>query len=199
MAPNPAATSRPIDIARARPRPMLSVAIAITRRGESLYRYAERSEERRWTGTVDATSVDSALVDFIGRIRDACDAERIRFVAQVSPPRSMLWALRDEVALLMPGVWIDRPKLSDEALVRKACAALREATAPPPPAWVATDGSVRGRITGYGWLASSGEYGLQGFRHSTKLIGPEVVLVAELRAIGMAVQKLRGREHHGAE
>ena len=108
----------------------------------------------------------------------------------------MLWALRDEIALLMPGVWIERPRLSDEKLVRQACAGLRESrqvAAQAEPVCVATDGSVRGKFTGYGWLASTGEYGLQGFRHSTKLIGPKVVLVAELRAIGAAVQKLRRR------
>jgi hypothetical protein len=53
---------------------------------------------------------------------------------------------------------------------------------------------VRGKVTGYGWLASSGEFGLQGFPHSRKQIGPEVVLVAELRAIGKAVHELRGRD-----
>ncbi|KWX57052.1 ribonuclease HI [Mycobacterium sp. NAZ190054] len=192
MAPKPMATARPIDIAPARPRPMLSVAIALARRGESRYRYSARSDERRWTGTVDAESVDTAVLDVIRRIREACDVKRIRFLVQL-PPRSMLWALRDEIALLMPGVWIERPRLSDETLVRQACAGLRD-VAPAGPVWVATDGSVRGKITGYGWLASTGEYGLQGFRHSTKLIGPKVVLVAELRAIGAAVQKLRGRD-----
>lgn len=194
MAPKPTATSRPVDIAPARPRPMLSVAIAIARVSAALYRYSAGSCEQRWSGTVEADSVDIALLDAIGRVRETCSAERIRFVVHL-PPRSVLWALRDEVAVLMPGTWIDQPRLSDETLVRAACAGLREdERAQAGPVWVATDGSVRGRFTGYGWLASSGEYGLQGFRHSTKLIGSEVVLVAELRAIGMAVQKLRGRD-----
>lgn len=194
MAPKPVATTRPIDIAPARPRPVLSVAVAVTEISVSRYRYSARSDEHRWSGTVEAESFDTAVLDGIGRVRESSEVERIRFVVQVAP-RSVLWALRDEIALLMPGVWIDRPSLSDEKLVRAACAGLREAEpAPEGPVWVATDGSVRGRITGYGWLASTGEYGLQGFRHSTKLIGPEVVLVAELRAIGMAVQKLRGRD-----
>ncbi|WNG88525.1 RNase H family protein [Mycobacterium sp. ITM-2016-00317] len=192
MAPKPVATARPVNIVPARPRPMTSVAIALARRGESLYRYSARANERRWAGTVEAESADTAALDVIRLVREASDAERIRFLVQV-PARSTLWALRDEIALLMPGVWIERPRLSDETLVRQACAGLRE-VAPADPVYVATDGSVRGRFTGYGWLASSGEYGLQGFRHSTKLIGPEVVLVAELRAIGAAVQKLRGRD-----
>ncbi|MEZ0339888.1 ribonuclease HI [Mycobacterium sp. pV006] len=193
MAPKPAAVKRPVDIVPARPRPMLSIAIALAQRG-SLFRYSAQSDQNRWTGSVEADCADTAALDVIRRIRDEADVERIRFLVKM-PPRSMLWALRDEVALLMPGVWIERPRLSDEQLVRQAFAGLREATpAPTGPVWVATDGSVRGKITGYGWLASTGEYGLQGFRHSTKLIGPQVVLVAELRAIGMAVQKLRGRD-----
>ncbi len=63
------------------------------------------------------------------------------------------------------------------------------------PLFVATDGSVRKRIiAGSAWLASSGEYGLDAVRHSTKMHGSAVVLVAEVRAIGAAVQKLRGRD-----
>lgn len=190
MAPKPVAMSRPVGIAAARPRPMLAIAVAVADHGEAGFRYAAAAADgRRWAGTVTAESVDTALLDVIRRIREASGAGRTRFVLQV-PPRSMLWALRDEIAVLVPGVWIDRPRLSDETVVRRACAGLREVAA---PVWVATDGSVRGKITGYGWLASSGEYGLQGVRHSTKLIGPEVVLVAELRAIGMAVQHFRGR------
>lgn len=194
MAPKPVATSRPIDIVPARRRPTLSVAIAVAEQRVSQYRYSARGGEQRWTGTLEAENRDSALLDVISRIRETCDVERIRFVVQLSP-RSMLWAMRDEIALLMPGVWIERPRLSDETLIRQACMGLREAAqVPADPVWVATDGSVRGRFTGYGWLASSGEYELQGFRHSVKLIGPKVVLVAELRAIGSAVQKLRGRD-----
>lgn len=198
MAPKPAATSRRIDIVPARPRPMVSVAVAVAQRGDSLFRYsAAGADEQRWSGTVEAESVDTALLDVISRVRETSGAERIRFLMKV-PPRSTLWAVRDEVALLMPGAWIERPRLSDETLVRQAFAGLREATPTPTaqtgPVCVATDGSVRGKFTGYGWLASTGEYGLQGIRHSTKLIGPKVVLVAELRAIGAAVQKLRGRD-----
>ncbi|MDZ4265508.1 MAG: RNase H family protein [Mycobacterium sp.] len=193
MAPKPTAPSRRIDIVPARPRPMVSVAVAVAQRGESLFRYSAAGAEHRWSGTVEAESVDTALLDVISRVREAAGAQRIRFLVKV-PPRSTLWAVRDEVALLMPGVWIDRPRLSDETLVRRAFAGLREAPAPAGPVCVATDGSVRGKFTGYGWLASTGEYGLQGFRHSTKLIGPKVVLVAELRAIAAAVQTLRGRD-----
>ena len=51
MAPKPTASSRPVDIAPARPRPMLSVAIAIARVSAALYRYSAGSCEQRWTGT----------------------------------------------------------------------------------------------------------------------------------------------------
>ncbi|MCV7056518.1 ribonuclease HI [Mycolicibacterium gilvum] len=192
MAPKPVAGTRPLDIVTARSRPMLSVALAVRPRSRSVFAYSANSAQQCWSGTVDAESADTATLDVIRRIHAAADAERIRFVVQL-PARSTLWALRDEVALLMPGVWIERPRFSDEALVRGALSGLREVMA-AAPVCVATDGSVRGKITGYGWLASTGEYGLQGFRHSTKLIGPQVVLVAELRAIGAAVQRLRGRD-----
>lgn len=192
MAPKPAASTRPIDIVPARSRPVITVAVAVASRGRSVFAFSATSHEQRWTGTVDAESADTAILDVIRGIRRACEVERIRFLVQL-PVRSTLWALRDEVALLMPGVWIERPRLSDEELVRRAVAGLREVTV-AAPVCVATDGSVRGKFTGYGWLASSGEYGLQGFRHSTKLVGPQVVLVAELRAIGIAVQKLCGRD-----
>ncbi|BBX18674.1 ribonuclease H [Mycolicibacterium duvalii] len=194
MAPKSAPGAMPVDIVPARPRPATTVALAVTRHGETAFRYSAASVGQRWAGTVEAECVDTASLDAIRRIREESEAERIRFLIRM-PGRSLLWALRDEIELLMPGVWVERPRLADEALVRQAWAGLREpAPTAAEPVWVATDGSVRGKFTGYGWLASSGEYGLQGFRHSTKLIGPHVVLVAELRAIGAAVQKLRGRD-----
>lgn len=62
-----------------------------------------------------------------------------------------------------------------------------------PMTWVATDGSVQGSYTGWGWLASTGDYGLDGFRHYTGQIGAEVVLISELRAIAAAVRALENR------
>lgn len=173
----------------------MSVAAVFACRRGSRFRYAACADDQQWRGTVEAESVETALLDVIRRVRGESAIDRIRVVAQM-PPRSTLWALRDEIALLIPGVCVDRPRLSDERLVAKAHEVLR-ATAPVPstgPVWVATDASVRGRATGYGWLASSGEYGLLGFRRSRKQIGPKVVLIAELRAIATAVEKLRGRD-----
>lgn len=56
---------------------------------------------------------------------------------------------------------------------------------------MATDGSVRESITGYEWLASTGQYGLLGFPHRRRQIGTDPVLVAELRAIDAAVRSIR--------
>jgi ribonuclease HI len=192
-APKPVAKPRRIDIVPARPRPLTSVAIMVAGRGRA-FRYSACSDERSWSGTLDAESVETAILDVMKRVRKESDSERLRFLVQV-PPRSTLWALRDEIALLIPGVSLERPRLSDEALVRAACGCLPTGrTAATGPVVVATDGSVRRSVTGYGWLASSGEFGLQGFRHSPKQIGPNVVLIAELRAICKAVEALRGRD-----
>ncbi|ULE34012.1 ribonuclease HI [Mycobacterium sp. IDR2000157661] len=193
--PKPVARPPRVDIVPARPRPIMSVAVVFARQRGSTLRYAACSDHQQWAGTVEADSFEAAVLDVIKQVRRECEIERIRFLVQM-PARSTLWALRDEIALLIPGICVERPRLSDERLVARAQDGLR-ATAPPPPTgpvWVATDGSVRGKVTGYGWLASSGEYGLLGFRHSRKQIGPEVVLVAELRAIATAVEKLRGRD-----
>ncbi len=191
-APKPVARPRRIDIVPARSRPITSIAMVITGGNDCVFRYSACSEQQSWTGAVEAESMDTAILDVISRVREKSDSERIRFLVQL-PPRSTLWALRDEIAVVMPGVCVERPRLSDERLMTAACARLHADRA-PGPVCVATDGSVRGKFTGYGWLASSGEYGLMGFRHSQKQIGPEVVLVAELRAIGKAVQRFRGRE-----
>ncbi|MGE2718423.1 RNase H family protein [Mycolicibacterium celeriflavum] len=191
-APKPVARPPRVDVVAARPRPITSVAVALTRPQGPVVRYSACSEAQRWTGIVRADSVETALLDVVRLVREESESERLRFLVQV-PPRSTLWALRDEIALLIPGVYLERPRLSDEQLVRAAHEGLRVET-PAGPVWVATDGSVRGKVTGFGWLASSGEYGLMGFRHSRKQIGPKVVLVAELRAIAKAVEKLRGRD-----
>ena len=196
-APKPVARPRRIDIVPARPRPITSVALVVADGGDDVFRYSACADEQTWTGSVEAESLETAILDVISRVRETSDSERIRFLVQL-PPRSTLWALRDEIAVLMPGVCVERPRPSDERLMRAACAKLHADRPATPretgPVCVATDGSVRGKVTGWGWLASSGEYGLMGFRHSRKQIGPEVVLVAELRAIGKAVQEFRGRE-----
>jgi ribonuclease HI len=110
----------------------------------------------------------------------------------------MLWRHADEIAALFSGASVETPRLADQRLMKAARAGLstkRPAQAAATgPVWIATDGSVRGSVTGYGWLASSGDHGLLGFRHSTKQVGTSVVLISELRAIGEAVRKMRGRD-----
>ena len=57
---------------------------------------------------------------------------------------------------------------------------------------VATDGSVRGRHTGYSWLASDGRYRLRGSAKPGSLRRREAVLFGELNAIEDAVRSLPG-------
>ncbi|MCV7281737.1 ribonuclease H [Mycolicibacterium flavescens] len=192
-AAKPVARPRPADVVPARPRPVTTVAIVVAGPGDTAFRYSACSADQNWTGTVTADSAETAILDVIKRVRAQSDAPRLRFVVQL-PPRSTLWALRDEIPVLMPGVFVERPTLVDEPLMTAARRGLLRRPVTQEPVWVATDGSVRGKVTGYGWLASTGEYGLMGFRHSRKQIGPNVVLVAELRAIAKAVQYLRGRD-----
>lgn len=191
--PKPVARSRSADVVPARPRPATTVAIVVAGPGDTAFRYSACTAERSWTGSVTADSAETAILDVIKRVRAQADAPRLRFVVQL-PPRSTLWALRDEIPVLMPGVFLERPTLADEPLMTAARTGLLRRPATQEPVWVATDASVRGKVTGYGWLASTGEYGLMGFRHSRRQIGSNVVLVAELRAIAKAVQYLRGRD-----
>jgi ribonuclease HI len=62
-----------------------------------------------------------------------------------------------------------------------------------PSLVVSADGSVRGRFSGNGWLASDGQYGLRGRIDTKAIIGPQSPLVAELRAIDDAVRRLTRR------
>jgi hypothetical protein len=146
-APKPVARPRRIDIEPARSRPLTSVAIMVAGRDRA-FRYSACSDEQSWSGTLDAESVETAILDVMKHVRAESDSERLRFLVQV-PPRSTLWALRDEIALLMPGVYLERPRLSDEALVRAAVGCLlTERPAATGPVVVATDGSVRHKAIG---------------------------------------------------
>lgn len=86
MAPKPVATSRPIDIVPARRRPMLSVAIAVAEQEASQYRYSARGGEQRWTGTLDAKTLETSQLEVISHIRRNSDVEVIRYVC--SCPRT---------------------------------------------------------------------------------------------------------------
>lgn len=190
----------------ARPRPVTSIAIALATKAAPIFRYHATSGQQSWSGAVHARTAEAAVLDVIDQIRqDSPDLQRVRFLFNL-PARSTVWRHAPEIAALIPGVTVDMPTLDDLPLMASAKAELAanspapeppKPTAPEPadmsPAWVATDGSVRGTFTGYGWLASTGEYGMLGIRHRTTQIGTKVVLISELRAIAEAVRKLRGR------
>jgi hypothetical protein len=148
-APKPAARPRWIDIVPARPRPITSVAMVVAGGDGRAFRYTACSDEQSWIGSVEAESMETAILDVISHVRDTSDTERIRFLVQL-PARSTLWALRDEIAVLMPGVCIERPRLSDERLMTAACAKLHADRPATPrktgPVCIATDGSVRGKF-----------------------------------------------------
>lgn len=103
---------------------MTSVAVALSRPHGRAIRFSACSADARWAGTVRADSVETAILDVVRRVREESPTERLRFLVQM-PPRSTLWALRDEIALLIPGAHLDRPRFTDEQLVRAAYDALR--------------------------------------------------------------------------
>lgn len=202
--PKPTPRERRNDLAFAEQRPVATVAIALTDGTNGPRRYFAASAERTWSGTVVADTPESAVIDIILTIRAECtELGRARFVPQL-PRRSTLWRHSAEIGALFPDTFVEHAETADQDLLRTASTALHDVPAftssisPRPavdgsPIWVATDGSVRGKISGWGWLASSGEYDHSGFRHSRKQIGSSVVLVSELRAIGHAVWHLHGR------
>lgn len=201
--PRPVPTPRPprTDVAFAQPRRVTSVAIALSDRFGPVFRFHACSASASWSGSVEAATVEAAVIDVIRRIRSHGPAmDMARFLVGLGPA-SPLWRHTLEVSALLPGVSIEKPQPADNALMHAAHAALWtksqiRATVcnSSSPVWAATDGSVRGKFTGYGWLASTGEYGLCGFRHSTKQIGSKAVLIAELRAVDAAVRILHS-EH----
>ncbi|MGU3499462.1 RNase H family protein [Mycobacterium sp. C31M] len=152
--------------------------------------------------TVSAVpNVEVAVLDSIARIIAERAGRRVRFVVKL-PRSSPLWQHTDEIAGDVRDWWIDRPDHADQPML-DAAVAMREphAPAPPPlvplldgvPMVIATDGSVRDMHAGFGWLTSSGEYGLANYRSRSRTVGTEPVLVAELCAIGDAVCQLPGR------
>ena len=191
--PKPQPRARRLDLVPASPRPIVDVALVTRQLGPNRHRFAAASAGRAWADAVDANSVEEATVAAIARIRHEL-GERVRFVLDL-PFRSPLWRLAPEVPALLSGATVERARPTDRAILRTARALLGVPERPKrrgEPITVATDGSVRGRVTAWGWLASSGERGLLGFVHDRRQVGPEVVLIAELRAIDAAVRSLRG-------
>ncbi len=186
------------DLRTAEPRPLTTVALAITHAGGGHYAYCAAASEGIWSGTVTAATPDAATFDAVIEVRDRVpEPTRLRFAIRL-PTRSPVLLNRVEIETILPDVMIDYPRSGDAELMRAAKSRLHrdvqttaEDRAVTGSVTVATDGSVRGPVTGWGWLASSGEHRLLGFRHRRTQIGGAVVLVAELRAIADAAHRLR--------
>lgn len=190
----PVATSRSIG-----------VAIQPAEGGGYVFHAVEGEDSRQtWFGIIQAPTAEVALIDLFSQLKaEAAAQDRIRFVIDL-PRGNMLWKHNDELRLALPGCLIQGPAEDDAMLIGAArkglpleWEAVRISSAELlllKPLIVATDGSVRGGHTGYGWLASDGQYGLHGSAHTKKAIGPEVALVAELRAIDDAVRMLPHRQ-----
>ena len=172
-------------------------------------------DPRRWLDVVEAPTVDAALLEVFCRFAaDVSVQKGLHFIVDL-PRGYPLWQSLAELAVALPQCHIQRPAPVDAALISAArCGLPFEFTwgpyQPPPemdeldfpqlpsvndlqPLTVATDGSVRRKFIGYGWLASDGQFGLHGAMFEKRLVGPEVALVAELLALNDAVMKLHYR------
>jgi ribonuclease HI len=192
--------------------PVTQVAIAISPEHADRFRYHAVGQQQHWSGTVEAPTKEAALLDAMAGIRaEAPELDRVQFLVSLQA-KSPLWRYSEYIAAVLPGASVARPGVSGLPLLAAAKAALAPLVVPPPqsdtalyrpcttraprdlsPLTVATDGSVRGSFTGYGWLACNGQYGLHGLRHSKLRHGTKVVLISELRAIGDAVRTLSDR------
>lgn len=195
-----------VEAPRSEARPIRRIAVAVQPTdGDDFVFHAVDGDDPtlNWSGTTQATTADSALLDVFVHLRlDVHPLDRIRFLVKV-PRRSLIWAHVDELRSALPRCTFQGPGPGDAEVMMAAVAGLPPEPAPSavpsveelslPALTVAADGSVRGRFCGYGWLASDGQYGLQGRVDSRKLIGRRASMVAELRAIDEAVRRLAGR------
>ncbi|WP_208301271.1 ribonuclease H family protein [Mycobacterium sp. DL440] len=200
----PQARPRRIDLVYAHPRPAESIAIAVSEMAFG-YRYAAVGESWSCSGVAAAPTPEVAVLDAIDALRAGRPgSERIRFVVNLTSG-SPLWRYAGQISDAAGDWWIERPDHADQSLLEAAAARAQKAGSGQPgppspraiyggPVTVATDGSVRQRHAGFGWLASSGDYGVAGYRSSSRRVGTQPVLVAELRAIGAAVSALP--RHH---
>lgn len=197
MNARPQARPRPGGIQLARPRPLATVALTLVYARGQFYFHAV-DDTQSWAGTLDAPNHDTAVLDAVTRIvSDSPGLGRARILVKLRNS-SELRRHAIEVAALLPGVSIEVPTAADEPLMRAATTGLAADLIPRPstdrsPLVVATDGSVRGRFTGYGWLADTGDFGLRGFPHAAWQVGSSAVLISELRAIDNAVRTLPRR------
>ncbi len=198
VTPLPCPRPRPVHLAFAQPRPVESIVIDVAA-SHLGYCYAAVSAQSSWSGVVAAPNADVAVLNAIDEICAAHpEHQRIRFVACVGSG-SPLWHHAGQICTAATDWWIERPAHADRSLVERAATQLENARLSLPPLpldrgpiTVATDGSMRSQHAGFGWLTSSGEHGLAGFVASSKRVGTNPVLVAELCAIGSAVCGLPG-------
>lgn len=191
--PLPRPRPRRVDLAFAQPRPVESIVIDVAE-SHLGYCYAAVSAQRSWSGVVAAPNVEVAVLNAIDEIcAGRPEHQRIRFVPCVGSG-SPLWHCAAQIFTATADWWIERPTRADGSLVATAAGQLERARlgllslpVDRGPITVATDGSIRCRHAGFGWLASSGEHGLDGFVASSKRVGTNPVLVAELCAIGSVV------------
>jgi ribonuclease HI len=206
-------------VARPRPQPppppppplFPTVAVKIANRDGILY-YCATDGMKSWSGAASAPTREAVLVDVFGDVCADVDGP-IRFVISVLPT-NRIWRHINELQTAL-GCLVERARLGDQPLMDEAADRLNEllpAPAPvgcpaPPveqlaeehvgpavgePLTVATDGSVRGRFTGYGWLASDGRFRLHGSKRTRGLNLRNSVLLTELKAIDDAVHSLPG-------
>ncbi|GAA2435946.1 hypothetical protein GCM10009856_53610 [Mycolicibacterium llatzerense] len=196
VTPLPRPQPRRTDLAFAQPRPVESIVIDVAE-SHLGHCYVAVSAQRSWSGVVAAPNAEVAVLNAIDEIcAQRPEQQRIRFVACVGSG-SPLWRYAGQIWTAATDWWIERPSHADRSLVERAAAELENARLSLPslpldrgPFTVATDGSMRCRHAGFAWLASSGEHGLAAFASSSKRVGANPVLVAELYAIGSAVYGL---------
>lgn len=203
MTAGPSEWPESIEAPRPEIRPIRRIAVEVhPADGDEFVFHAVDGDESavNWSGSIRAATADAALLDVFVRIRlDVHPLDRIRFLVNV-PRGSLIWAHIDELRTALPRCTIQGPGPGDTEVMADAAAGLPALPEEPPvgelslPALtVAADGSVRGRFCGYAWLASDGQYGLQGRIDSRTVIGRRASMVAELRAIDDAVRRLTRR------
>ncbi len=174
------------------------VRIAMHRDGDGpRYTYEAFAVSDAWEGTIKADNTESAIHEALcdcWRRRPKLSKRPVKVVVSV-PFGKISPQYLPELEALHPGLSLTLHKGSVSDLVSdipKSSVRKRWTTTEPnlAPVIVATDGSVRGGITGWGWLTSTGDFNMTGFRHSRDQMGADIPLVAELRAIDDAIRGL---------
>lgn len=174
------------------------VRIAMHRDGDGpRYTYEAFAVSDAWEGTIKADNTESAIHEALcdcWRRRPKLSKRPVKVVVSV-PFGKISPQYLPELEALHPGLSLTLHKGSVSDLVSdipKSSVRKRWTTTEPnlAPVIVATDGSVRGGITGWGWLTSTGDFNMTGFRHSRDQMGQDIPLVAELRAIDDAIRGL---------